>query len=227
MNRSSPPGRVSIIVAEATPMGCQLLRDALKRSRMGLEVIECVCTSEALVDFVNRQHPDVALISAELGDGSTAGLAALRQLRGNGVNTAAIILMNDHDRELMLSAFRSGAKGVIVRSETLAMLCKCIRSVHEGQIWATSNEMRQILDELSATVSVRVFGSQGKELLTPRQSQLVGLVTEGLSNREISQRLHLSEHTVKNYLFRIFDRLGVSSRAELIIYVLSRQHPAT
>ncbi len=215
--------RVSVVVAEATPMDCQLLSNALKRSRMKLDVVACVCTSSELVAYINTQHPNVALISVELADGPTAGLNALRQFHSDGVTTAPVVLMNEHNRDLMLCAFRSGAKGVVVRSETLAMLCKCIRSVHNGQVWATSDEMRQILEELSAAFSVRVVGSQGEELLTHRQSQLVGLVTEGLSNREISQRLHLSEHTVKNYLFRIFDRLGVSSRAELIIYVLSRQ----
>jgi DNA-binding NarL/FixJ family response regulator len=66
----------------------------------------------------------------------------------------------------------------------------------------------------------------GNELLTERQKSIVVLVAEGLSNREIAQQLGLSEHTVKNYLIRIFDKLGVSSRAELIIYALHRNRAA-
>ncbi len=113
---------------------------------------------------------------------------------------------------------------MIFRTEGLAALCKCIRAVYEGQVWAGSGEMAQILDALRSAAPIQVTDANGTELLTARQKQIVSLVAEGLTNREISQQIHLSEHTVKNYIFKIFDRLGVSNRAELIIYTLQQQN---
>jgi len=69
--------------------------------------------------------------------------------------------------------------------------------------------------------SLRVVNVQGSSLLTPREEQVVALVAEGLSNRDIAQELALSEHTVKKYLFRIFDKLGISTRVELVLYAVN------
>jgi DNA-binding NarL/FixJ family response regulator len=87
--------------------------------------------------------------------------------------------------------------------------------------------MHAVLNAFRAAVPLRVTAVDGKVLLTKRQEQLVGLVAEGMSNREIAHNLRLSQHTVKNYLFRIFDKLGVSSRAELIIYAFNQQRPSS
>jgi DNA-binding NarL/FixJ family response regulator len=90
-------------------------------------------------------------------------------------------------------------------------------------MWAGTDALRHMVGALTTAVPVRAVSANGYHLLTARQKQVVALVAEGFSNRDISKRLTLSEHTVKNYLFRIFDKLGVSNRAELIIYTLHRQ----
>jgi len=101
------------------------------------------------------------------------------------------------------------------------LLRRCVEQVHAGQIWANSSELAEVVEALSRLAPVRVVNADGMRLLTKREEEVVHLVAEGLQNREIATKLKLSEHTVKNYLFHIFDKLGVSSRVELVLYEVS------
>jgi DNA-binding CsgD family transcriptional regulator len=126
------------------------------------------------------------------------------------------------DREVVVNAFRSGARGLFCFSQyPFRLLCKCIHSVHQGQVWADSEQMQYVIESLSQVPSLHMVNSRGTRLLTPREEQVVALVADGLSNREVACELRLSEHTIKKYLFRIFDKLGISSRVELVLYALS------
>jgi DNA-binding NarL/FixJ family response regulator len=78
---------------------------------------------------------------------------------------------------------------------------------------------------ISEVPSLRVLNVSGDSLLTPREEQVVALVAEGLGNRQIAVELNLSEHTVKKYLFRIFEKLGISSRVELVLYAVNNGDP--
>jgi DNA-binding NarL/FixJ family response regulator len=131
------------------------------------------------------------------------------------------MLLDTSERSQVVEAFRTGARGVFSRSESLTSLARCIQCVSEGQIWANSKELRYILEALGEALPLRVVDTRGAALLSRREVEVVRCVAEGLSNREIAQRLGLTEHTVKNYLFRIFDKLGVSKRVEVVLYAYS------
>jgi DNA-binding NarL/FixJ family response regulator len=95
--------------------------------------------------------------------------------------------------------------------------------VSEGQVWANSQQCRYILETLVEGLPPFVTDSKGQFLLSRREQEIVSKVAEGMRNREIAEFLRLSEHTVKNHLFRIFERLGISNRAELILYMHSQK----
>jgi DNA-binding NarL/FixJ family response regulator len=87
-------------------------------------------------------------------------------------------------------------------------------------VWANSKHLGFLLEALGQTKSLQLRDARGASLLSKREETVVRLVADGLTNKAISSELHLSEHTVRNYLFRIFDKLGVSSRVELVLYCL-------
>jgi two-component system, NarL family, response regulator DegU len=97
----------------------------------------------------------------------------------------------------------------------------CIQVVHRGEIWANAEQIDYLVELVSQVPSLRVVNARGTSLLTPREEQVVAPVSEGLSNREVAQELGLSEHTIKKYLFRIFDKLGISTRVELVLYAVA------
>ncbi len=137
------------------------------------------------------------------------------------------MLLDSMARSAVVNAFR--ARGPLVSSvetKPFHVLCKCIQSVHQGQVWAGSEVLRFALEALGQTPSISKFrrspSKAPKTLLTKREKDIVDSVTDGLTNRDISRRLNLSEHTVRNYLFRIFNKLGTSNRLELALYAL---HP--
>ena len=215
----------ALVVADYSNIDCQLLADAI-RQHSGLRVVDHATSSEELVAKVCNHHPDVALISVRLRDGTKAGLDALRKLRALGMYCRSVILLDDNQRELVVEAFRSGARGVFSRNDgTPAELVKCAQCVRDGQIWVSNSGAEYLVEALAKTQPGRIRKPGTGSSLSKRELEISHLVGAGLSNREIAETLGLSEHTVKNYLFRIFEKVGVSTRTELVLHILSNTKP--
>jgi DNA-binding NarL/FixJ family response regulator len=105
------------------------------------------------------------------------------------------------------------------------LLCKCLLRVADGQIWANTEQLNYSMELISEVPSFGVLNSNGNNLLTPREEQVDALVAEGMGNRNIARKLNLSEHTIKKYLFRIFEKLGISSGVELVLYAVNNRDP--
>lgn len=212
--------RIKVLVADAVGMSCRLLADALHRHKR-FQAFPATTVGEALQAL--RSTPfHIALISTSIANDSVGGLRLLREVRELQPQVGAIVLLDALEPNLVVEAFRAGALGVFCRSDSFPALCKCIVCVHEGQVWAGSKELQFVLDALVEPAPVDA-GTPGSRQLSQREEEIARLVAEGLSNRQISQRLQLSEHTIKNYLFRVFEKLGVSTRVELALYALKRR----
>jgi DNA-binding NarL/FixJ family response regulator len=202
-------------------MARDLLMDALKR-RGSFHVVGSATNSQEALKAAQSSKLDVALISVTLADGALSGFSALRRIRACCPEVKSIILHDGHEPDLVVDAFRVGARGVFSLSHsTFKALCRCVEQVHAGQIWANSSELLKVVETFSQPAPMRVVNADGMRLLTKREDEVVRLLAEGMQNRDIARELKLSEHTIKNYLFHIFDKLGVSSRVELVLYAVS------
>jgi DNA-binding NarL/FixJ family response regulator len=205
-------------------MTCELLAAVLSRTSQ-LQVVGWQVDSDAALRTVAQTKTDVALISSDLQDGPRKGLALTSELRLKHPDVRSVLLLDRADRQETIEAFRAGARGVLSRHRGLAALPKCISRVSEGQVWASSKELEYLLDTFVQPAPSRALTESCCKLLTEREKTIVQLVAEGLSNREIASQLELSPHTVKNYVFRVFDKIGVNSRVELVLCALSSTMP--
>lgn len=217
-----PKDRISVLVVTADNMTSELLRNAFAHSRKGFSVETMTGSSQKIIGGLAAHKPDVALISEELQDGPQAGVKVLQRLQSS-YNTPAIMLLQNPKPEGVVNAFRGGARGIFYRSHSLKALSKCIRVVHKGQIWASNEDLEHLIRALTHAEPLRLDNSEGMPLLTRREEEVVRLVADGLKNREIAEKLQVKEHSVRNYIYRIFEKLGVSSRVELILYVFSQR----
>ena len=218
---STSSNSIGVLIADSNQMQCQLLVSALRR-RPEFEVTSCTLHPDAISNVIASLPVHVAILNADNPRDGWPDMTVVRQLHLAHPEVAKIILLNNYDRDIVVKAFRSGARGLFCFSQNpLRLLYKCIQSVHRGQVWANSEQMQYLVEGLSQVPSLHMVNSRGIRLLTPREEQVVALVADGLSNREVAHELRLSEHTVKKYLFRIFDKLGISSRVELVLYALS------
>jgi DNA-binding NarL/FixJ family response regulator len=167
---------------------------------------------------MDSEKPDIVLLSAILEGNPALGLKVARQVRALHPDRHIVMLLDASERSPVVEAFRAGARGVFCRSESLKTLAKCIQCAQSGQVWANSKELGYLLGALSEAMSMQPPDDSNLSSLSKRERDVVLCVAEGLSNREIAHRLNLTEHTVKNYLFRVFDKLGVSSRVEVVLY---------
>ena len=214
-----PSHLIRIFIADSNPLSSQLLAEALARNT-GIEVLGFSSDPLEIVRILRSCPIDVLLVSARLHEEPERGLSLVQQLRMEHSGLKAVALLDSSRHEVVVQAFRSGVCGVFCRKTSISLLSKCVAAVYRGEIWANSEELNFVLAALASTEPHK-FESKRLALLTRREEAVVKSLVEGLTNREIAQTLAISQHTVKNYIFKIFDKLGVSNRVELTVQVLS------
>ncbi len=211
---------VRVLVVDSSRIHTQLMSDALKRDP-GLEVVPWDGQTDAVIGTTLSGNVDVLAVSCAMEGKPLRGLELVRELVGKRSKARSVVLLDTPDRELVVEAFRSGARGVFSRDESVESFCKCVRRVHEGQIWANTKQVEFVIETLAKSPAIPALGA-GLNVLSKRENEVVRYLAQGLTNREIAERMDLSQHTIKNYLFRVFDKLGVSSRVELLFLTLSQ-----
>jgi DNA-binding NarL/FixJ family response regulator len=151
------------------------------------------------------------------------GLEALRRLTHQADEVKTIMLTGGIEKKEILEALQLGARGVVLKNAVATDLVKSMRAVVDGQYWldgkAVVNLVQVLRDLMTATASParNTFG------LTRRELQIVGLIVQGCTNKDVANECHIAEETVKRHLKNIFDKLGVSSRLELAMYAVNHQ----
>src|ERR1700758_3144030 len=222
---SSPSGLspevISVLLADSNQTQSQLLCGALRRQGT-FKVTGCRSELSECLSILESNPSDVLLLADGITDDRERLYQLLRGVHSGYPNLAIVLLLDNYDRELVVNSLRAGARGLFcLAAMPFKSLCRCITSVHQGQYWTNTEQMRYVIDALSMSRSVRLINSCGQIMLSPREQQTVNLVTEGLNNREIATEMNVKENTVKKSLLRIYDKIGVSNRVELVLYALS------
>jgi len=215
---------ISVLLADSKLLESQLLAGSLRDC--GFEVFCCPSEVPPILEFLEGGSADVVVISCASPNSGANDLAMIRTLHAMHPRIPKVCLTDTENRQVAVQAFRSGARGLFcLGNSSFQLFCDCIERVHRGEIFATNQQLSYLLDSVSQLPCMRVVSATGQILLTCREEQVVALVTDGLSNRNVANELGLSEHTVKKYLFRIFEKLGISSRVELVLYALHHGSP--
>lgn len=202
-------------------MSADLLASALEREG---SYHALAARSTDLLSLLASRPVDIAVISADReGDlGKAFGLILAVSQAHPKVLT--VVILDRPTRGAVIEAFRCGARGVVSREQPISMFLRCIKQVGQGYISAGGREAEFLLDGIRSIPASNVMTTDGANPLTDRELQVVQHAAMGKTNKVIASELHLSEHTVKNYLFRAFEKLGISSRVELLFYLTMRGH---
>jgi DNA-binding NarL/FixJ family response regulator len=133
-----------------------------------------------------------------------------------------VVVLQEPDQEMTLELFRRGAHGIVSREVEPELLVECLRKVAQGEPWLETRAVGWVL-EAYRTQATRPAGSRPKVQLTPKESMIVSCVTQGMKNKEIAQRVGTTEQVVKNYLRKVYDKLGVADRLELALFCLNNR----
>jgi DNA-binding NarL/FixJ family response regulator len=216
---------IGVLLADSNRMQAQLLTSALRR-HPEFHITNCPMDTISILQAVSTKHPRIAVLSLNPPANPSEVVVTLRRFHLSHPEIPKLLLVDTCDRELVVNAFRSGARGIFpITDANLRLLCKCLLRVAAGQIWANTEQLNYLMDLISEVPSLRVINAEGTKLLTPREEQVVALVAEGLGNRDIARELNLSEHTIKKYLYRVFEKLGISTRVELVLYAFNNGDP--
>ena len=182
----------------------------------GLSVVGQAVNRTSALD-VARLRPDIILLDLDLGN--EVSLDFLTDLLRVGVSSRVVVVTALPDPELHLRAVRLGAMGVVLKVEVVSTLFKAIRKVYAGEVWLNRSMVATVMTEF-VQPSKRKTDPEAVKIasLTERELEVIALLGEGRRNKQIGERLFISEKTVRHYLTSIFDKLEVSDRLDLMIY---------
>ncbi len=211
-------GTIRVIVADTQA----IFRAGLRKIFALEDDIRVVGQAESLtqtVSTIQKFTADIVIFEAALTANPPETVSDLLR---QSASCRLVVVLQEPDQEMTLELFRRGAHAVVSREVEPEMLVECLRKVSQGEPWLEARAIGWVL-EAYRTQSVRPSGSRPKVQLTPKESLIVSCVTQGMKNKEIALRVGTTEQVVKNYLRKVYDKLGVADRLELALYTLNHR----
>ncbi len=214
---------IRIVIADDHP----IVRDGLKKL-LALEddftIVGEAADGREVLERVQELDPDVLLLDLRMPN--LDGLSALQALQTTNKRVKVIILTASEDKNEFVQAMKLGCSGIVLKQTAPDLIVKSIRKVHSGEIWLDSHTtaavMRQFSTNADGTMTTTGKGGRERNPLSAREREIVALVAQGYKNKEMAEKMFISEQTVKNHLHNIFDKLGVSDRLELALYAIHK-----
>src|SRR3954451_23764055 len=214
---------IRIVLADDHP----IVRDGLKKLLVLEEDIAVVgeaSDGREGLDVIEQTHPDVLILDLRMPN--MDGLAALDAIQKLDPKPRVIVLTASEDKNEFVQAMKLGCSGIVLKQTAPELIVKSIRKVYSGEIWLDSHTTAAVMRQFATPGEMMSGGAPGKgrerSPLSQREREIVGLVAQGYKNREMAEKMFISEQTVKNHLHNIFDKLGVSDRLELALYAIHK-----
>ncbi len=209
---------IRIAIADDHP----IFRDGL-RKLLALEedfkVVAEAKDGKEVLDILQKEEPDILVLDLKMP--GLDGLSTPQRLQAQTAKTKVIVLTGSDDESVYDQGMKFGTSGIVLKQTATELLIKSIRKVYAGEIWLDSRTTAAVMKQFAAPGDA---GAKDRERspLSQREREIVVLVAQGFKNKEIAERMFISEQTVKNHLHNIFDKLGVSDRLELALYAIHK-----
>ena len=203
---------IRLVLADDHPVVLEGLETLFRRER-DIKVLARCLNGEETLEAVREHRPDVLVLDIRMPN--TDGLDVLRQLKKEKLCPRVVLLTMGLEEDQVVEGLRLGVAGVVLKEMASHLLVQCVRKVHAGEQWLERRSFARVMEKiLRREAGVREITA----VLTPREVGVVRLVAAGLHNKEVGEKLFISEGTVKNHLRNIFEKLKLSDRAELTRY---------
>src|SRR6185437_464727 len=216
---------IRVLIADDHP----IIRDGLRKllsSEADLEVVGEASNGNEVIEQVERLDPDVVLLDLRMPE--MDGIATLKALQQVNKKAKVLILTASEDKTEFVQAMKFGCSGIVLKHTPPDLIVKSIRKVHAGEIWLDSHTTAAVIRQFASpqpeqSTAIRgVAKNRERSPLSQREREIVQLVAQGYKNKEMAEKMFISEQTVKNHLHNIFDKLGVSDRLELALYAIHK-----
>lgn len=215
------PDKIRILIIDDQLVVREGLR-LLIENHPGIKISAMVSTMVEALDIIGRQPFDLIILNLELG-GSTA-LPVIPKLRETAGKARVLALTGVRDTEVHKKAVQHGAMGVVLKEEAAELLIKAIEKVYLGEVWLDRLSLGSLLWQLTSQTNDSVDPERRKiATLTEREREVITLIAQGLKNKQIAERLFISQTTVTHHLSSIYAKLGVTDRLELVVYAFANK----
>ena len=216
---------IRLLIADGHPIVLEGLRSVLGHQPTLQVVGEASDGMEAIEKTVSLD-PDVVLMELKLP--RVDGLTVLRSIQARAGRSKVILFSSSENKEEFVEAMKLGCSGILSKDSSITLIEKSIQKVYAGEIWLDSNTTAAVIRQFASPTDfppVHAGASNGKTTreraqLSQREREIIILIAQGYKNKEIAEKMFITEQTVKNHLHNVFDKLGVSDRLELALYAI-------
>jgi len=213
------PDTITVVLAECHNLVREAFRSLLQTIG-GFEMVGEASGAQDVLDVISAHRPDVVVLVID--GANEREILLLERLPDIAKRTSVLVVTGDPDSALHAQAIELGARGVVMKDQSAQVLAKALRKVCAGEIWLDHGRTTGVLNHLTRRYVDENPEVAKVESLTPRERQIVGLITEGLTNKELADRLFISEATARNHLTSILNKLGLVDRFQLTVYAFRR-----
>jgi two-component system, NarL family, nitrate/nitrite response regulator NarL len=211
-----------VLIADGQPIVLEGLRSVLGQYTTIQVVGEAADGMEA-IDKAVHLDPDIVLMDLRLP--RVDGLTVLRSIQTRAPRTKVMIFAASDQKDEFVEAMKLGCSGVLLKDGPVALIEKSLHKVQAGEIWLDSNTTAAVIRQFASPADFPAPSSNGKPSreraqLSQREREIIVLIAQGYKNKEIAEKMFITEQTVKNHLHNVFDKLGVSDRLELALYAI-------